>query len=279
MKTAIEKALSFKPKSVEEFKSGTNVLRNYFDPETIGIENIDTSKPTLFVGNHTRYGFLDMTLIVREIYTGTGVHPRLLGDRAHFKIPFWRDFITNAGAAEGSREMCRALMQAGESIMVYPGGAREVAKGKGKNYELLWENRLGFVKMAAEAGYSITPFCSVGADDALDVVLDGEEILNSRLGKIVQKVIPDGVTVREDLIMPVSRGVGLTSIPRPEKFYFAFGKPIQTAGNENKTDDVKFLSRIQKKTADSVEQLLAETMLKRAKDRASRPLWRKLLGG
>lgn len=277
MTSEIEEALNFEPKSIEETEAKMSLLQRYFIPEIIGHENIPTEKPTLFVGNHARYGFLDMPLIVKGIYMKTGVYPRTLSDRVHFSLPIWRDWIIDQGGVKGSREMCRALMEAGESILVYPGGAREVVKGRNKNYQLQWENRLGFVKMAAEAGYSITPFCSVGADDAFDVVLDGKDILESRLGKLMQRLAPEGMNIREDLMVPIPRGIGLTSIPRPEKFYFAFGKPIETAGNEANAADPKYLTRTQKKTAASIEKLLGETLLHRAKHRAEGPLWRRML--
>ena len=42
----------------------------------------------------------------------------------------WRDFLAGFGAVDGTRENCAALMREGESILVYPGGAREVFKRK-----------------------------------------------------------------------------------------------------------------------------------------------------
>jgi len=277
MKNEIEAALAFTPKPPEEVELHVQVLQKYFNPESLGVENIPVNKPTLFVGNHTRYGFLDMPLIVREIYIKSGVYPRTLSDRAHFKLPIWRDWITSMGGVQGSKEMCRGLMKAGKSIVVYPGGAKEVVKGKGENYQLQWENRLGFVKMASEAGYSITPFASVGADEAYDVLLDSKDIMDSRVGRLFKRLAPDSLAIREDLLIPISRGIGLTGMPRPEKFYFAFGKPIETAGNESKSEDAKYLKSVQKKTAQSIEKLMSEAMLHRARQGGDDALWRKVL--
>jgi 1-acyl-sn-glycerol-3-phosphate acyltransferase len=44
------------------------------------------------------------------------------------------------------------MMEAGETLLVYPGGGREVTKGRGTNYKLLWEGRTGFVRMAIKHG-------------------------------------------------------------------------------------------------------------------------------
>lgn len=277
MTTDVNEALAFAPPPREKVEQSLGLLRRYFAPETIGIENIQVGRPTLFVGNHTRFGVIDVPLITREIYLHTGTFPRSLADRVHYRVPLWKDLIGRSGGVLGSREMCRALMQAGESILVYPGGAREVFKGKGKDYQLLWQNRLGFVRMAVENGYSITPFCSVGADEIFDIVIGGDEILNSPVGKFFGRLLREKQLPREDLLLPVPRGIGLSLIPRPEKFYFAFGSPIETTRYAGRAGDTAVLRRIRKQTAASIEHLLAETMLYRAQHRDGISVWRKVL--
>ena len=58
-----------------------------------------------------------------------------------------------------------ALMRAGQHLMVFPGGQREVFKRKNEAYRLIWKERIGFVTLAAAFGYSIVPFASLGADE------------------------------------------------------------------------------------------------------------------
>jgi 1-acyl-sn-glycerol-3-phosphate acyltransferase len=277
MTTSIEEALAFEPPARDEVEHSLGVLRWYFSPEVTGIENVDRNRPTLFVGNHTRFGLLDVPLITREIYLQTGIFPRGLADRIHYKLPLWKEVITNGGGVLGSREMCRALMQSGESIMVFPGGAREVFKGRARNYQLLWKNRLGFVRMAVENGYSITPFCSVGADEVFDVVIDGEDIMNSAVGKLIKWMDRDAHRLRDDMQFPLPRGIGLTAVPRPEKFYFSFGKPIDTTRYTGQSDDETVLRRVRRQTARSIEKLLADTLLYRAQSRDGISVWRKIL--
>ena len=62
-------------------------------------------------------------------------------------------------------------------ILVYPGGGREVAKRKGESYKLIWKERMGFARLAIEHGYTIVPFAAVGAEEAVDIVLDGDNPL------------------------------------------------------------------------------------------------------
>lgn len=272
----INEALAFVPPDRDKVEASLGLLRRYFEPETIGLKNLSSDKPTLYVGNHTRFGLIDVPLITREIYLKTGHYPRGLADRAHYQVLGWKDMIGKGGGVVGSREMCRAMMSAGEALMVFPGGAREVMKGKDKNYQLLWENRLGFARLAVESGYSITPFCSVGADEVFDVAVEGETMAHSRLGEFLS-----GLIKRKDVsgtpMPPIPRGIGLSVIPRPEKFYFAFGEPIETKGYKGKSDDTVVLKRVRKKTATAIEELLAATMLHRAQSGGESSLWRKIL--
>jgi len=148
----LQEALAFRPPPHEEFSKLLRLPRWYFSQEVLGVDHLDRNGPTLFVGNHTRFGLLDVPLIIREIYLNTGLFPRGLADRVHYKVPLWKEMMTRGGGVLGSREMCRALMQSGSFIVVFPAWAREVFKGKGGNYQLLWKNRLGFVRMAIENG-------------------------------------------------------------------------------------------------------------------------------
>lgn len=273
----IEKALAFKPPTQREYRKTLRLRERYFSPVYSGMENIDLKRPTLFVGNHTRFGLLDAPLLSREIYLQTGVFIRSLADRAHLEIPVWRDYLAKNGAVLGSRHMCRALMDAGQSIMVFPGGAREVVKGKGLDYTLLWQERLGFVRMAIEHGYSITPFSSVGAEEALSVVADSETIRNSIVGKLMRATGLEQRTRGGEVLMPLPRGIGLSMLPRPERFYFSIGKPIETRKYRGQQDDKATLQRLQTQTAQSINSMIKDDMLNRARARHDESLIRRIL--
>ena len=61
MTTDVKEALAFTPPPREKVEQSLGLLRRYFAPETIGIENIQVGRPTLFVGNHTRFGVIDLS--------------------------------------------------------------------------------------------------------------------------------------------------------------------------------------------------------------------------
>lgn len=207
--------------------------RSATSPVFIGLDRVPEDRPLLFVGNHTLLGALDVPLMFFELYDRKGIFLRALGDHLHFKIPLWRRLIQEFGAVDGTRENCARLMAAGESILVFPGGGREVAKRKGEKYQLLWKERMGFARLAIEHACTIVPFAAVGVEDSLDIVMDADELLATPFGRVVKRFVP-----RPEIVPPLVKGVGL------ERFYFHFGEPVRTTEfGRRATDEVSRLVR------------------------------------
>jgi 1-acyl-sn-glycerol-3-phosphate acyltransferase len=249
------------------FRWGNEALRWYFAPQYLHLERADKGRPTLFVGNHSVYGVLDVMLFADGLYRERGISLRMLADRNHFKFPLWRDFVVQTGAVHGTRANCAALMRRGEHILVFPGGAREVFKHKGEAYRLIWKERLGFVQLAIEHGYPITPYATVGAEEAFDVLLDSGDYMNTPLGHYLRKSgLADRYLRGGEEFPPLVRGLGLTVIPRPEKLYFAVGRPIETVRYQAQSGDPAVLRRVRSRVARSLGQLIAELRERRARD-------------
>jgi 1-acyl-sn-glycerol-3-phosphate acyltransferase len=206
-------------------------------------------------------------LFADGLFRERGVSLRLLADRNHFKFPVWRDLVVLQGAVLGSRANCAALMRRGEHLLVFPGGAREVFKHKGEAYRLIWKERYGFVRLAIEHGYTITPYATVGAEDAYDVLLDSSDYLQTPLGRVLKASgLADRYLRGGDEFPPVVRGLGLTVIPRPEKLYFSIGKPIDMARYQGQAEDPAVLRRARERVARAVTRLIAELRERRAQD-------------
>jgi 1-acyl-sn-glycerol-3-phosphate acyltransferase len=243
-----------------------SALRWYFAPEYLHLERVDPRRPTLFVGNHSLYGVLDVLLFADGLYRERGVVLRSLADRNHFKVPVWRDFVAQTGAVLGTRANCAALMRRGEHVLVFPGGAREVFKHKGEAYRLIWKERFGFVQLAIEHGYTITPYATVGAEEAFDVLLDSVDYMNTPLGRHLKRSgMADRYLRGGEEFPPLVRGVGLTAVPRPEKLYFSIGRSIDTARYRGQEDDPEVLRRVRNRVGRSLEQLIAELRAHRAR--------------
>lgn len=228
-------------------------------PRFFGLAHVPTDRPFLLVGNHTIMGVLDAPLLVLGLYEQTGVFVRSLGDHLHFRVPGWRDMLVRFGTVEGTRDNCRALMRAGEPVLVFPGGGREVFKHKGEKYRLIWKHRTGFARMAIEHGYPIVPFAAVGAEECYDILVDSDDIRRSPFGPLVESVAP-----RAEEIPPLVRGLG--PLPRPERFYFQFGAPIETTAFAGREDDDATCRALRARVARSIERGIRVLLEERARD-------------
>ncbi len=272
-----EDILDFNPPSQKLVSRAFAPMIKYFNPKVFGMEHLTKGEKYLFVGNHSIYGGADCPLGFAILYINTGIIPRGMGDHYHFLIPGWRELLVSVGAVRGTRENCATLMEAGECVVVYPGGGREVCKRKGEAYKLIWKDRTGFVRLAIEYGYKIVPLASVGADNSFSILFDANDFLDSRLGRQLTKVSAVKKFLREgEAVMPIARGLGPTLIPRPERYYFTFGKPIDTSDFAGRHDDKQTRLQLRKIVEDALYSQIQELLHYREQD-TDKGLLRKLL--
>jgi 1-acyl-sn-glycerol-3-phosphate acyltransferase len=233
-------------------------LARITQPKVYGLEHIPADG-SLLVGNHTIYGFLDLPFMMAEIWKRRRLAVRGLGEHAHYLVPVWRDMLATCGMVRGTRDNVRALMRDGQTVLVFPGGAREVHKRKGEKYKLIWKERLGFARLAIEHGCPIIPFAAVGGEEMLDVLVDHNNPLYGPLSGMVEKVA--GAP-----LFPVVRGVGLTPVPRPERLYFWFGEPIDTARFAGRHEDDAAARAVRDEVKAAVEGGIAFLQAERESD-------------
>ncbi len=220
----------YEPLPMAELKRLLEPVRALLSPVAVGLEHLPREGAVLLAGNHTLYGLLDIPMLGLEVWEATGRMVRGLGDHNHFAIPLWSDFLRRLGAVRGTRDNCTRLLEAGEAVLVFPGGGREVFKHRGEKYRLIWKERVGFAHLAIRHQVPIVPFASVGVEDMFEIVSDAEDVLHSPLGRLIAAL---GVARQQwfrggDIIPPLARGTGPAGLPRPERQYFYFGEPIGT---------------------------------------------------
>jgi 1-acyl-sn-glycerol-3-phosphate acyltransferase len=250
-------------------------IQRYFSPTIVGLEKLP-DEPTLFIGNHAMFG-LDGMILMPTIYKETGRFLRAMGDNAWFQTSTGQKMAAG-GMVLGHPRVCSALMEDGQDLLVFPGGAAEANKTAAEKYTLVWKERYGFVRMAAQHGYNITPFGLVGPDDWWDHAIEGRDLLQSRLVKLLQKRGIIG-KVREDLVPPVPRGLFNTLIPRPEPCYLAFGEPIEVPDCRGRKVSMAIQKAVREETAGAVESLVSDMLLMRIQNKHKQGTIRRFLTG
>ncbi|WP_054814173.1 lysophospholipid acyltransferase family protein [Nocardia arizonensis] len=199
-------------------------MRAWTSPRFHGLENIPAEGPVLLVGNHNLLGVIDAPLLLPEVLRTRGRLIRGLAENVLIEVPGIRHFLHYFGTVRGTRDNCLTLLNRGEAVLVFPGGGREAVRRKNEKYALKWEGRTGFARMALEAGAPIVPVAMIGADDAFDIVIDGDHPLMRPVRWTVE-----ALGLKPSLTPPLLRGIGPTVLPRPERFYFSAGTPIDPA--------------------------------------------------
>ncbi len=247
--------LPYRPLSDTQLKLITAAQHWWFKPRFEGLDNLPAHNRILFVGNHTIYGLLDVPLLYRGIKQHAGLRIRSLGDHYHFMVPGWRNLARGFGVVDGTKENCRTLMEAGEPVLVFPGGGREVCKRKNEAYKLIWKNRAGFANLAAAHDYTIVPFAALGAEECYDIHFDASDVMRILPERLKQSRLFTQALRGGEAIPPVVSGRFYTLMPKRTPFVFRLGTPISTAKTDASDPDQVWALR--EKVRGAVEAMLA----------------------
>ena len=249
-----------------------NPLVDLYRPYVDGLENLPRDGRFLLVGNHTATGMAEVFFIPYYVRRELGVRVRPLADRmmAAQRGP-GRALLAAYGGVVGHPHSARELMQHNETVLVFPGGGREIPKFKGEEYQLRWDGRSGFARVAIAHDYPIVPVGLVGGDDVYQALTERD----SAMGRFIEGV-GARLSGRGDMSMPLVRGVGPTLLPRPQRMYLRFGEAIDTV-KPARARAATWEQQVKGATQDALEQILTDLLELRADDpfRALNPLaWR-----
>ncbi|KFK33603.1 hypothetical protein AALP_AA5G035400 [Arabis alpina] len=240
-----------------------------------GLEGLPSEGPVLYVGYHTLLGLESVPMIIqilkeRNIPLRALVHPIMfMNDHDLVDAEMFDKFKITGGVPVSNYNIFK-LLRSKSHVLLYPGGVREAFHKKGEEYKLFWPEQPEFVRVASKFGAKIVPFGVVGEDDICDIFLDSNDqkkifILNY----LMEKGTKQAGNVREgdkselgnqDMYIP-----GL--VPKiPGRFYYYFGKPIETAGKEKELRDKEKAQELYLQVKYEVEQCIAYLKTKRESD-------------
>ncbi|ORY39340.1 hypothetical protein BCR33DRAFT_720170 [Rhizoclosmatium globosum] len=247
--------------------------------EVINIIKQNPKQKLIFIGNHLIYG-LDVVFLVIHIYLETGIYLRGIADTFHFQIPIHKHLVQWFGGVKGTVENCTKLMEAGQPILILPGGAEEVVKdSRIPPYTLIWKDRTGFAKLSVKHGYKIVPYGIVGLEDmvvhAFSIPLkpffailgdhrSKDKVFNPAAHKTsIPPPVPD---MRLPVIYPYLSF---------QKSYLVFGEIVDAS--EYDLDDIESIYALRNRVRNEVETSIRKGRQIQFVD-PQRYLWRRVLG-
>ena len=222
-------------------------------PYVDGLETLPCDGRFLLVGNHTTFGMAEIVMIPYFVHRQLGVRVRGLADKGFGDMRgLAADVLAAAGAVVGVPENGAELMLNDETVLVFPGGGREMPKFKGEEYQLRWGGRSGFARLAVAHDYPIVPVGLVGGDDVYHGLVERDSALG-RLGLFVGERLGG----RPGMAIPPIRGLGPTLIPDPQRMYLRFGTPIETS-RPARVKAATWEIEVKERTQTALETILAD---------------------
>lgn len=213
------------PEFLDKLVSLMEIFNRYFDSEVRGFENVP-DRPALLVGNHS--GALltpDTSALFAAWHRERGHEFPLVGLAfdGMFVVPGVRTLMRKMGEIPASHENAARALAEGASVIVYPGGDREIFRPWTERNRIDFGGRAGFVRLALRAGVPVIPVVGHGGHNSTIVVARGDALARRlhlervRLGVFpVLWQIPWGFTMAGVPGLPLPAKVTLQICPAPD---------------------------------------------------------------
>ncbi|XP_047333848.1 phytyl ester synthase 2, chloroplastic-like isoform X2 [Impatiens glandulifera] len=253
----LDYASDYMPPTASEFKKINESARLYdvaVNPVMVstledgtlvrGLAGIPSEGPVLFVGYHMLLGW-ELAPMVTRMWIEKNVmmrgiaHPMMFRKLKEGKLPDISTFDTLRlmGAVPVSANNMYRLLANKSHVLLYPGGMREALHRKGEEYKLFWPEQSEFVRMAARFGAKIIPFGAVGEDDVCQMLLDYNDLMKiPYFREEIAQLTDEAGNLRGNITGEVANQAPHLPIMTPKlpgRFYYYFGKPIETEGRKN----------------------------------------------
>jgi 1-acyl-sn-glycerol-3-phosphate acyltransferase len=275
LRSHIERALAAKPPQGLEMDITYRLVQRVFSPEITGAENIP-ERPCMFVGNHSLFA-LDGAVLTPIFLKKLRRFTRAMGDKFLFSNRTLADYLLSLGIVMGHPDVCSALMEAEQDLLLFPGGAYEAVKPVSRLYELQWKDRFGFIKLAATHGYTIMPFGLVGPDEFYGHLIEGQDLPHTVLGRLLTRLGVLHADTRTDILPPIPIGTLGTIFPKPQRCYLGFGQGVDLARYKGKSLSKKTLHAVRNEVASQIEAQLTGLLATRDERKGQDSLLRRIL--
>jgi 1-acyl-sn-glycerol-3-phosphate acyltransferase len=154
------------------------IARRYFRSEVRGIDRLPREQ-SILVANHD-----GGVLPLNGVFLGEAWHRHhgfqrplyvLTHDILHKLGRRFSDLLLDSGVIPADRAHMNAALATGESVLVFPGAARETFRPFWQRSKIDLGGRTGFVAQAIRWGLPLTPVVSAGSHETLIVLSSGQK--------------------------------------------------------------------------------------------------------
>ena len=220
------------------------IYRDWFRAGVMGSENIPTSGPALFVGNHAGAFAIDALMVVRALEKNSSRALHLLGADFLFHEPMC-ELMAHLNVHPACFDAASELLHAGHLVGVWPEGVNGVGKTIERRYQLQEFGRAGFARLAAVNHVPIIPTAVIGSEEAYPLVARVEGLLDWA----------DIPYLPVTPTFPVLGPLGL--IPFPSKWTISFGSPIAPPDSDMALDVFACSDNVRGVLTQTIRELLS----------------------
>ena len=241
------------------------LYRHYFRVETSGWQHVPPSGQVMFVGSHN--GGLaspDLPMFLYDWFRRFGTERKVFG-LAHRRVwdvfPVLSQLAAAAGAIPFYPRNALAVLEAGDSLLVYPGGGQDAFRPHHLRGRICLEGRTGFLRLAIWYGLPIIPLISWGSHDTLYVLEDFYAAFST-----LHKWGMPWLFGHDPVVMPLYLGLPwglalgpLPNIPLPAKIHTRVCAPIRfdRTGHEASRDRA-YVQACYQRVVDAMQRELDE---------------------
>ncbi|MCC6807486.1 MAG: acyltransferase family protein [Deltaproteobacteria bacterium] len=226
------------------FAAAWPLYRYYFRVASVGAEHVPKAGAAIVVANHSGMLPFDGMMLCMDVAQQRQRALRPLADHAVGALPFIGVAMQRIGAVSGTSTNARALLEAGEILLVFPEGVPGISKPARRKYRLThW--RPGHAELALRHKAPIIPAAVVGAEEQFPIVHNSK-----RLGRLV------GAPHVPLPFLPVP----FVPVPLPVKYRIYYGEPIVPEGDANDPSAVEHAAW---QTQNAVQALIARGLRER----------------
>ena len=216
----------------------------YFRVRSVGAESLPSEGAAILAANHSGNLPFDGMMLWNDVLRHTHPPRVVRGIADHFvpALPFIGTVFARGGMVGGSRGNVRALLEAGELLMIFPEGTPGIIKPFHKRYQLQ-KFRVGHAELAIRHQVPVIPVGIVGAEEQLPSFFSSK-----RLGKMF------GIEAVPIPVIP---------IPLPVRYHIYYGEPIHFEYKVEQADDPQVVRSAAKKVQEEVDRLIQRGLRER----------------